>query len=170
MSSSQQNTQTLLDESNLFRIMIASDTHLGYLENDQIRGDDSFNTFEEILKISKSEGVDFLLLGGDLFHHHNPSKKTIIRTGNILQKYVYGQRNQKYNIFCYDPNFKNENLSVEVPIFIIHGNHDDPSGFENFSSIDIFSNKELNYFGKINNYEEFDLYPILFVKNCTKIV
>ena len=169
MSSSQQNTQTLLDESNLFRIMIASDTHLGYLENDQIRGDDSFNTFEEILKISKSEGVDFLLLGGDLFHHHNPSKKTIIRTGNILQKYVYGQRNQKYNIFCYDPNFKNENLSVEVPIFIIHGNHDDPSGFENFSSIDIFSNKELNYFGKINNYEEFDLYPILFVKNNTKI-
>ena len=168
MSSSQQNTQTL-DESNLFRIMIASDTHLGYLENDQIRGDDSFNTFEEILKISKSEGVDFLLLGGDLFHHHNPSKKTIIRTGNILQKYVYGQRNQKYNIFCYDPNFKNENLSVEVPIFIIHGNHDDPSGFENFSSIDIFSNKELNYFGKINNYEEFDLYPILFVKNNTKI-
>ena len=62
--------------------MIASDNHLGYLENDQIRGDDSFNSFEEVLKISKSESVDFLLLGGDLFHHHNPSKKTIIRTGN----------------------------------------------------------------------------------------
>lgn len=149
--------------------MIASDNHLGYLENDQIRGDDSFNSFEEVLKISKSESVDFLLLGGDLFHHHNPSKKTIIRTGNILQKYVYGQRTHKYEVYCYDPNFKNENLSVEVPIFIIHGNHDDPSGFENFSSIDIFSNKEVNYFGKINNYEKFDLYPILFVKGNTKI-
>jgi double-strand break repair protein MRE11 len=60
-------------------------------------------------------------------------------------------------------------LSIELPIFIIHGNHDDPSGFENFSSIDIFSNREVNYFGKVNNYEEFDLYPILFVKGNSKI-
>ena len=63
------------EDPSSFRIMIASDTHLGYLENDQIRGDDSFNSFEEILKVSRSEGVDFLLIGGDLFHHHNPSKK-----------------------------------------------------------------------------------------------
>ena len=157
------------EDPSSFRIMIASDNHLGYLENDQIRGDDSFNTFEEILKVSRSEGVDFLLMGGDLFHHHNPSKKTIIRTSNILQKYVYGQKEHKYEVYCYEPNFKNENLFVEIPIFIIHGNHDDPSGFENFSSIDIFSNKEVNYFGKINNYEKFDLLPILFIKGKTKI-
>ena len=157
------------EDPSSFRIMIASDTHLGYLENDQIRGDDSFNSFEEILKLSRSEGVDFLLLGGDLFHHHNPSKKTIIRTSNILQKYVYGQKEHNYQVYCYEPNFKNENLFVEIPIFIIHGNHDDPSGFENFSSIDIFSNKEMNYFGKVNNYEQFDLLPILFIKGKTKI-
>ena len=157
------------DDPSSFRIMIASDNHLGYLENDQIRGDDSFNTFEEILKITRSEQVDFLLLGGDLFHHHNPSKKTIIRTSNILQRYVYGQREHKYEVYCYEPNFKNENLFVEIPIFIIHGNHDDPSGFENFSSIDIFSNKEMNYFGKVNNYEKFDLVPILFIKGKTKV-
>ena len=78
-----------------------------------------------------------------MFHHHNPSKKTIIRAGNILQKYVYGQKIHKYEVQCYEPNFKNENLSVELPIFIIHGNHDDPSGIENISSIDIFANKEL---------------------------
>ena len=65
------------DEKSLFKIMIATDNHLGYLENDQIRGDDSFVTFEEILKKSKSHKVDFLLLGGDLFHHPNPSKKTM---------------------------------------------------------------------------------------------
>ena len=39
---------------------------------------------------------------------------------------------------------KNENLSVELPIFIIHGNHEEPSEIENISSIDIFANKELN--------------------------
>ena len=157
------------EDPSSFRIMIASDTHLGYLENDQIRGDDSFNTFEEILKVTRSEGVDFLLMGGDLFHHHNPSKKTIIRTSNILQKYIYGQKEHNFEVYCYEPNFKNENLFVEIPVFIIHGNHDDPSGFENFSSIDIFSNKEMNYFGKVNNYEKFDLLPILFIKGKTKI-
>ena len=68
------------------------------------------------------------------------------------------------------PNFKNENLSVELPIFIIHGNHDDPSGIENISSKDIFANKELNYFGKINDYENFDLFPILFQKGKIKRV
>ena len=166
---SQNSDLTQQEDPSSFRIMIATDTHLGYLENDQIRGDDSFNSFEEILKVSRSEGVDFLLLGGDLFHHHNPSKKTIIRTSNILQKYVYGQKEHKYEVYCYEPNFKNENLFVEIPIFIIHGNHDDPSGFENFSSIDIFSNKEMNYFGKVNNYEKFDLLPILFIKGKTKI-
>ncbi|MCQ2820507.1 MAG: metallophosphoesterase [archaeon] len=157
------------DDPSLFRIMIASDHHLGYLENDQIRGDDSFNSFEEILSTSKAENVDFVILGGDLFHHHNPSKKTIIRTGQLLQKYVYGPKTYNYEVFCYEPNFKNKNLSVQVPIFIIYGNHDDPSGFENFSSIDIFSSKEVNYFGKINNYEQFDLYPILFTKGETKV-
>ena len=65
------------DDNSLFRIMIATDNHLGFLENDQIRGDDAFASFEEILKVSKSENVDFLLLGGDLFHHHNPTKKTM---------------------------------------------------------------------------------------------
>lgn len=61
----------------MFRIMIGTDNHIGYLENDQIRGDDSFNSFEEILVQSKNEKVDFLLLGGDLFHHHNATKTSM---------------------------------------------------------------------------------------------
>ncbi len=87
----------------------------------------------------------------------------------MFQKYVYGQKEHNFEVFCYEPNFKNENLAIELPIFIIHGNHDDPSGFENFSSIDIFSNKEVNYFGKVNNYEEFDLYPILSYSKRDKL-
>ena len=90
-----------------------------------------------------------------MFHHHNPSKKTIIRTSNMLQNNVYEQKSHKYEVYCYEPNFKNENFSVELPIFIIHGNHDAPNGIENISSIDIFVNKEFNYFGKINNNENF---------------
>jgi len=50
------------------KILLATDNHVGYLENDPIRGNDSFITFEEIFKIAKAREVDFVLLGGDLFH------------------------------------------------------------------------------------------------------
>ena len=74
-----------------------------------------------------------------------------------------------FDVHCFESNFKNENLSVELPIFIIHGNHDNPSGIENISTIDIFSNREVNYFGKINNSNEFEILPILFIKGTTKV-
>jgi double-strand break repair protein MRE11 len=41
---------------------------MGYRETDLIVGEDSFNSFEECLKIANDENVDFVLLGGDLFH------------------------------------------------------------------------------------------------------
>lgn len=155
--------------NNLFKIMITTDNHIGYLEHDQIRGNDSFNTFEEILIKAKENKVDFILHGGDLFHHHNPSKKTIIRASHILQKHIFGQKQHEFNTYSYKPNYFSDNLSIDLPIFIIHGNHDDPSGLENFSSIDIFSGKEVNYFGKVSNYDNFELYPIIFKKGNTTI-
>lgn len=64
----------------------------------------------------------------------------------------------------------NENLSVKLPIFIIHGNHDDPSGLEYLSNIDLMgSNNYVNYFGKVTNIEEIEVVPILFVKGKTKV-
>ncbi|CAG8469227.1 1595_t:CDS:2, partial [Scutellospora calospora] len=42
------------EESNdCISILIATDNHLGYLENDPIRGQDSLNTFKEILQIAE---------------------------------------------------------------------------------------------------------------------
>jgi double-strand break repair protein MRE11 len=40
-------------------------------------GDDSFNTFEEILQLANSREVDFILLGGDLFHDPTPSPNSL---------------------------------------------------------------------------------------------
>ncbi len=45
-----------VDEETL-RIMIATDTHLGYAERDPIRGNDSFAAFEEILLLAKRHKV-----------------------------------------------------------------------------------------------------------------
>jgi DNA repair exonuclease SbcCD nuclease subunit len=37
--------------------MVATDNHLGYMESDPVRKDDSFDAFEEIFRIAKAEKV-----------------------------------------------------------------------------------------------------------------
>ena len=47
-------------------------------------------------------------------------------------------------------NFEDPNLNVGLPVFTIHGNHDDPSGEGNLSSVDVLSSSGLvNYWGKV---------------------
>lgn len=46
---------------------------------DFFSGNDSFIAFEEILYYAKHHQVDFVLLGGDLFHDTNPSKEALHR-------------------------------------------------------------------------------------------
>ena len=53
---------------NCFNILVASDNHLGYKGKEQSIGDDSFTAFEEVLETATKRDVDFVLLGGDLFH------------------------------------------------------------------------------------------------------
>lgn len=45
------------DDEDTFKILIATDIHLGYLEKDAIRGNDSYNTLDEILKCAKTNQV-----------------------------------------------------------------------------------------------------------------
>ena len=61
------------DRSNSFRIFVTSDNHLGFKENDPVFGDDSFRVFDEALEKANELDVDFVLLGGDLFHDLRPS-------------------------------------------------------------------------------------------------
>lgn len=46
-----------------FRFLVATDSHVGFMEKDAIRGNDSFNTLEEVFKIAKEYDVDFILHG-----------------------------------------------------------------------------------------------------------
>ena len=61
-------------DPSLFRILVASDIHLGYGEKHPERGDDSFNSFDELMGIGVEQGVDMVILGGDLFHENKPSR------------------------------------------------------------------------------------------------
>ena len=66
------------------------DNHLGYLEKDAIRGDDSFVAFEEILQHAVAQKVDMILLGGDLFHDNKPSRTTVHKATTLLRQYCFG--------------------------------------------------------------------------------
>ena len=88
MSESQVDGQE--DDGDLFRILVSSDIHLGYAEKDSERADDSFISFDELLGVGVKEGVDMVLLGGDLFHDNKPSRQAEIKCIQILRDHVLG--------------------------------------------------------------------------------
>ena len=61
-------------------------------EKDEIRKNDSFAAFEEVLELAASLGVDALLLGGDLFHDNKPSRNTVVRAVDLISKYALNDR------------------------------------------------------------------------------
>ena len=171
------------NDPNLFRILIATDNHLGAHERDPIRKNDSFIAFREILETAKKERVDALFLGGDLFDQNKPSRETLVQTMDVLREYVFGDDAIEFEVVSDQSinfpnrgivNFEDENVNVALPIFAIHGNHDDPSGQENLSALDILSSCSLiNYFGKHalsgSNTGAIELKPVLLRKGETKL-
>ena len=83
---------------NEFKILIATDDHLSYMERDPVRSDESFASFEEILRLALEKNVDFILLGGDMFHDNRPSRKTLHTTMSLIRKYCYGERPVSFDI------------------------------------------------------------------------
>ncbi|XP_020585050.1 double-strand break repair protein MRE11 isoform X2 [Phalaenopsis equestris] len=169
---------------NTLRFLIATDCHLGYMEKDEIRRFDSFQAFEEICSIAEQKQVDFLLLGGDLFHENKPSRSTMVKAIEILRRYCLNDRPVQFqvvsdqtvnfqNIFGH-VNYEDPHFNVGLPVFTIHGNHDDPAGVDNLSAIDILSATNLvNYFGKMvlggSGVGQITLYPILIRKGTTSV-
>ena len=69
------------------------------------------------------------------------------------------------------PNFSNENLNIDLPIFIINGNHDYPAN-DGKSILELGDISGLiNYFGKstITENDELIVKPIRFIKGSTKL-
>ncbi|KAF9937595.1 Double-strand break repair protein mre11a [Mortierella alpina] len=168
------------DSEDTFSILVATDNHLGYLEKDPVRGDDSFEAFEEILEIAAKSEVDMILLGGDLFHDNKPSRKTMYITTKLLRKYCMGDKPVSLE-YMSDPtdnfpdgittvNYMDSNLNVAIPVFSIHGNHDDPSGDGNLCALDQLAVTGLvNYFGRSQEIDKVVVNPILLRKGDTKL-
>jgi len=122
--------------SDVLRIMCATDNHLGYPGiTDPIRGMDSFNTMDEILQIARDYHCDMVVLGGDLFHDNKPSRRTMFQAQKLFKKHVFGDgpvnikvvSDQALNFDGRIVNYEDPNLAVQLPVFAIHGNHDDPT-------------------------------------------
>ena len=168
-------------DTNILKILVATDTHLGYAEKDAVRGNDSLVTFEEVLEKAKKHDVDFVLLGGDLFHENKPSRRIIHGCMALFRNYCMGDRPVQFEFLsdqsknfdhCQFPflNYEDPNLNVSMPVFSIHGNHDDPTGQGNLCSLDLFHSAGLlNYFGKTMSLEQIQISPLLIQKGSTKL-
>jgi double-strand break repair protein MRE11 len=135
------------------RFLVSTDNHCGYGEVKKINYDDAFETLEEVFENARPNDVDFVLLGlvlfnltlnniffrGDIFHDSNPTRETRLRVMRTLRKYTLEGPptelefvSRPENCFAHSAfkrvNFEDENLCVSIPIFSIHGNHDDLSG------------------------------------------
>lgn len=67
-------------------------------------------------------------------------------------------------------NYEDPNLNISIPVYSIHGNHDDPSAFGGLSSLDILSTTGLvNYFGRWTDLAKIDIAPLLLKKGETKL-
>uniref|UniRef100_A0A8R1XZU4 WD_REPEATS_REGION domain-containing protein n=1 Tax=Onchocerca volvulus TaxID=6282 RepID=A0A8R1XZU4_ONCVO len=162
------------------RILVATDLHIGFAEKILGRDEDSIRTFEEVLQIASREEVDFVLLGGDLYHENNPSREMQHRVTQLLRRYCLNDRPVALR-FLSDPvvnfrhsafgnvNYEDSNINVGLPIFTIHGNHDDLSG-KGLTALDILHESGLiNLFGKFEEIDQFIVSPILLVKGKTKL-
>ncbi|KAM0858359.1 hypothetical protein ACQ4PT_047883 [Festuca glaucescens] len=168
--------------SSTLRILVATDCHLGYLEKDELRRSDSFDTFEEIFSLAEQHKVDFVLLGGNLFHENKPSRSTLVKTIEILRQRCLGDRPVQFQVVSDQAtslqnlfgrvNHEDPNINVGLPVFTIHGDHDDPTGVDNMSAIDVLASAGfVNYFGKVDlgssDVDQISLHPILIKKGAT---
>uniref|UniRef100_A0A2I2YHI9 Double-strand break repair protein n=1 Tax=Gorilla gorilla gorilla TaxID=9595 RepID=A0A2I2YHI9_GORGO len=148
--------------------MIATDIDLGFMEKDAVRGNDTCVTLDEILKLAQENEVDFIL-------------KTLHTCLKLLRKCCMGDKPVQFEIisdqsvnfgFSKFPwvNYQDGNLNISIPVFSIHGNHDDPMGADARCALDILSCVGfVNHFGLSMSVEKIDISLVLLQKGSTNI-
>uniref|UniRef100_A0A7E4VNP4 Double-strand break repair protein n=1 Tax=Panagrellus redivivus TaxID=6233 RepID=A0A7E4VNP4_PANRE len=161
--------------SDSIRFLVASDIHAGYGENKAVIGNDSFDGLEEVLEHAVKQDVDFVLLGGDLYHEAVPSRFTEHRVKSLFRQHCLSNRpvdlrldSEPSEIFSGSQfqiaNYEDPNLNVGMPVFSIHGNHDDFAG-KGLVALDLLHDGGLvNLFGKFTNLDKMEVVPLLLSK------
>jgi double-strand break repair protein MRE11 len=169
-----------LTAADTIRILVATDNHVGFNERDPVRGDDSWKTFHEIMCIAKDRDIDMVLLAGDLFHENKPSRKSMYNVMRSLRMNCYGEKPCELEMLSdasetlggdfNHVNYEDPDINVAIPVFSIHGNHDDPSGEGHYAALDLLQcSGLLNYYGRTPESDNIHVKPILLQKGRTKV-
>ncbi|MCJ1463431.1 meiotic recombination [Pseudocyphellaria aurata] len=169
-----------LTAADTIRILVATDNHVGYNERDHIRGDDSWKSFHEVMCLAKEKDVDMVLLAGDLFHENKPSRKSMYQVMRSLRMNCYGEKpcelemlsdgSENFQGAFNHVNYEDPDINVAIPVFSIHGNHDDPSGEGHLAALDLLQISGLvNYYGRTPESDNILVKPVLLQKGQTKL-
>lgn len=121
-----------------------------------------------------------VLLGGDLFHDNQPSRKAMYQVMRSLRKNCMGMKpceleflsdaNEVFEGAFPHVNYEDPDMNISIPVFSIHGNHDDPTGEGHFCTLDLLQVAGLvNYFGRIPEMDNIQVKPVLLQKGRTKL-
>ncbi|KAL8830699.1 MAG: hypothetical protein Q9191_001281 [Dirinaria sp. TL-2023a] len=171
---------SLTAAADTIRILVATDSHVGYNERDSIRGDDSWKSFHEVLCLAKEKDVDMILLAGDLFHENKPSRKSMYQVMRSLRMNCYGEKpcelemlsdgSENFQGAFNHVNYEDPDINVSIPVFSIHGNHDDPTGEGHLAALDLLQISGLvNYYGRTLESDNIQVKPVLLQKGRTKL-
>ena len=133
--------------------------------------------FREVLHLARQNEVDFVLLGGNLFHENKPPRAVMHGSLQLLREYCVRDKFRSFQPVDLDTpgavlstNIDNPNLNISMPVFSIHGNHDEPTGPQLLSALDVIESAGLiHYFGKTSSIEELRVAPLLLQKGRTKL-
>lgn len=159
---------------------MSTDNHVGYNERDPIRGDDSWRSFHEVMCLAKERDVDMVLLAGDLFHENKPSRKSMYQVMRSIRMNCFGDKpcelemlsdaSETFQGAFNHVNYEDLDMNVAIPIFSIHGNHDDPSGEGHLAALDLLQvSGLLNYYGRTPESDNIEIKPVLLQKGRTKL-
>ena len=130
--------------------------------------------------LAKQRDVDMVLLAGDLFHDNKPSRKSMYQVMRSLRMNCYGEKPCELEMLSdasetfagafNHVNYEDPDINVAIPVFSIHGNHDDPSGQDYLAALDILQMSGLiNYYGRTPESDNILIKPVLLQKGNTKL-
>jgi double-strand break repair protein MRE11 len=130
--------------------------------------------------LAKEHDVDMVLHAGDLFHENKPSRKSMYQVMRSLRMNCLGEKpcelemlsdaSENFGGMFDHVNYEDEDINIAIPVFAIHGNHDDPSGEGSFSPLDLLqASGFVNYFGRTPEVDKINVKPVLLQKGGTKL-
>lgn len=132
------------------------------------------------MQLASEHGADMVLLSGNLFHDNKPSRMAMQSAIEVLRNHCLGDRDVGISVVSdqgasfHGPfphvNYEDPHFNVQLPVFAIHGDRDDPGGQGGLSALDLLASANLlNYFGLSRTAEKLAIHPVLIQKGFTNL-